>query len=411
MTETITANAPETQSPAETTQQQPQFNPFADWSEQVPVVNSEAASETQQQQQQQAPAAESAAQAPTETIKVEEPIYNKEWFKNEFGVEDAAILKAEREEYKRLKEAPPTVAEIKFENDQSKHLHELIREGKTKEVREFLEIQERLDAISSTEVNKDTAGDIIKMGMKLKYKDLTPAEIDYKFNKQFSVPRAPVQATDELDEDFATRKAEWQEQVADIEMNKIIEAKLAKPELENAKTKISLPELSKPQAASQEPSQESLAKLEKIRENIWNALDSSFAKVEGFTTRVKDELVEYPVAFKIPDEAKTAIKERIKQGIDVNEIMEKRWFGENSTPKAEQMYLDLYVLENLDKILSGVANNAASERWQAHVKASKNSNINQPTAQQTFQQGNAGAQNVNPYSSDAWSEKPPVLQN
>src|SRR5690349_21236433 len=132
-----------------------------------------------------------------DNVEEEEILDTKVWLKRELEVDDIAVIKQEREEYKKLKEAAQTPAEIKFANEQSKHLHELIREGKGKEVRQFLETQEKLETYSSVEVNKDTAADIIKLGMQLKYKDLTPKEIDYKYNKQFSIPKEPVQSTTE----------------------------------------------------------------------------------------------------------------------------------------------------------------------------------------------------------------------
>jgi len=140
---------------------------------------------------------------PTPAASEDEIIEPKEWLKREFGVEDAALLKAEREELKRLKEQSP--AEIKFADDQSKQIYELLREGgdKKKAVRQFLETQERIETLVTSEVSKETADDIIKLSMQLKYKDLTPKEIEYKFNKEFSLPKEPVQ-TDELDEELGT---------------------------------------------------------------------------------------------------------------------------------------------------------------------------------------------------------------
>ncbi len=125
---------------------------------------------------------------------------------------------------------------------------------------------------------------------------------------------------------------------------------------------------------------------------------------------MKDELVDYSVQFKIPDEAKVAIKGRLTEGLDVSDYMDKRWFDEKGTPMIEKIITDIYQLENLDKILSGVANKSASERWEVYQKSIKNLNVNTTsTPSPTFQQNGNG--NVSPFGKNAWSEKPPLIQN
>ncbi len=350
------------------------------------------------------PATDTTTPAATTEVKTEEPKpTTNEWYKT-FGWETEDVAKAE---IPKLKEQKPT--EYQFANEESKRLAEAISKGDRKVVRQILETQERLDEFTTAEVTDDNAADIIKMNMQLKYKDLSQKEIDYKYNKDYGLPKEPIQKADELDEEFTERKSEWQAKVDDIKMARNIEAKLAKPELEKLKSQIVLPEISKPenQAAANQLSD---VQLKEIRENFLRALDSNYTKVEGFTTQVKDELVDYAVQFKIPDEAKVAIKGRLTEGLDVSDYMDRRWFDEKGTPKIEQIITDLYQLENLDKILSGVANKSASERWEVYQKSIKNLNVNTTnTPAPTFQQNGNG--NVSPFAQGAWSEKPPLIQN
>ena len=193
-------------------------------------------------------------------------------------------------------------------------------------------------------------------------------------------------------------------------MNRNIEAKLAKPELEKLKSTIVLPELERPTAQASEPTAEELEKVKAMRDNFLQKLDSDYSKVEGFTTKVKDELVELPITFKIPDEDKVAIKERLKEGFDVNSYIDKRWFDDKGNPKIEQMISDIFQLENPDKILSGIANKSASERLLQYQKTAKNINLGTTqTHQQTFSQN--GESKTTPFSKDAWSETPTQVQN
>lgn len=181
----------------------------------------------------------------TEDQVVEAPAFTFDTFKEKFGYEKPEDIVAEIEQLRALKNTP-TAAEVKFENEQSKKLYDAIVSGKQKEAYLILNEQERLDALVSQEVTKDNAADFIKAGMQNKYKDLTPEQINYKFNKQFGVPKEPVQTDVEDDDDFAKRHNEWKSQVADAEMDRIIEAKLIKPELEVAKVKLVLPDIGAP---------------------------------------------------------------------------------------------------------------------------------------------------------------------
>jgi len=377
-------------------------SPFAQnaWSTELPTPLAQTT-----EQPTQVVGQEASADVNTPTLKVgDEPKpTTNEWYKN-YGWENEEAAKTE---IVKLKEQKPT--EYQFANDESKKLAEAISKGDKKVVRQILETQERLEQFTTAEVSDDNAADIIKMNMQLKYKDLSQKEIEYKYNKDYGLPKEPTQNVDELEDEFAVRKAAWQEKVDDIKMNRNIEAKLVKPELEKLKSTIVLPEFNKPenQAAANQLSD---AQLKEIRENFLRALDSNYNKVEGFTTKVKDDLVDYNVQFKIPDEAKVAIKGRLTEGLDVSDYMDKRWFDEKGTPKIEQIITDLYQLENLDKILSGVANKSASERWEVYQKSTKNLNVNTTnTPTPTFQQNGNG--NVSPFGKDAWSEKPPIIQN
>lgn len=139
----------------------------------------------------------------------------------------------------RQKSAAPQ--EMKFENEDSKKFYQAIAGGKEEEAFAIWDSKRKIEKFVSAEVNKDSAGEIIKLGMSLKFKELTQKEIDYKFNKLYQVPKEPVQMTTETDPEFEERTAEWKEQVADIEMNKIIDAKQMKPELEAARSKLVYP--------------------------------------------------------------------------------------------------------------------------------------------------------------------------
>ena len=175
-------------------------------------------------------------------VETQEEVLDADDYAKSVGYTSWEEMKADIPNLKKLKDNP-TPAEIKYENEVSKKLAEAWMAGKTDEVFDYLNQQRQLERLTVSEVTKDTADDIIKLGMRIRYKDegLTEQEIAYKFNKQYALPKEPVESPNETTEEFEERHNAWKEQVADIEMSKIIDAKVAKRDLESAKQKLVLP--------------------------------------------------------------------------------------------------------------------------------------------------------------------------
>lgn len=172
-------------------------------------------------------------------------------FKEKYGFQAPEDVIKEIDELRVFK-ANPTPAEIKFENETSEKLFRALQKGERSEVYKVLAQQEKLESLTTAEVNNENAESIIKMAISLKNSDLTPQEIDFQYKQDYTLPKPPkepVQKATETDEEFDDRKAEYNEslteyneRVSNIEMKRSIAAKMAKPELEAAKSKIVLPE-------------------------------------------------------------------------------------------------------------------------------------------------------------------------
>ena len=177
----------------------------------------------------------------SQTATTEQTVVDdNEYLKTNLGFETWDAAKAELE---TLRQKAQTAQEIKYENEVSEKLAKAFQSGKVDEVYEYLDQQRRLDKYLNGEVNEETAADIIKLGMRLNHKELTDDEINYKFNKTYGIPKEPVQGSVEDDDAFEERKQEWQERVEAIRKEKIIDAKLAKPQLEAAKQKLVRPKI------------------------------------------------------------------------------------------------------------------------------------------------------------------------
>lgn len=271
--------------------------------------------------------------------------------KEKFGYQSHEDAIKDIEELRGFKAAPPTAKEIEFENEDSAQLFKAWQSGKMKEVLKVLNERDQIDTLLETEVNKDTAAAIVKLGMQLKYKDqkLTPEEIAYKFNKTFAIPAKPTQGADEEPEDYNQRVSAWQAQVEDKTMELMIEAKLAKPELLNSKAKLVLPEIeSTPDAdyANYRKSREANAKL---AAETTEAYKKFTPKAAATKVNFNDEANKIALQFEYEPDA-----ESFQKSVDVASDVEKFWgiFRKpDGTPDREKFLRVINYANNEEKVL------------------------------------------------------------
>lgn len=307
--------------------------------------------------------------------------YNS-FVKETFGVDTVDAAKEQWERVKNFKEPEP----VKFENEASERVYNLLREGKLDEVYSHLDKQSKLNRLTSSTVDNTTiAGEIIKLGMQQTNPELTADDADFMFNKKFAVPAKPQQdMVNESDEDYAVRLANWEQNVKNIEREMLIEAKMIKPTLEKIKAELKLPEITAPQQTQQEPtvSQEELDRLKQVRDSYVATLNEDYSKFEGFNAPFKDEEVEFSVPYTISDEEKTSLKAEL-ENFDSDAFFEERWFTKEGKPNVQQMMADIYLLKNRDKVFQKIANESGSQRLLAKTKQLSNVQVN-GNGQQTF---------------------------
>jgi hypothetical protein len=165
------------------------------------------------------------------------------FIKETFGVDTIEDAKKQWQELQALKTNPPKAEPAKYANEESERVANFLAEGKIEEVLDVYAKQKKIAQAITLEVNKETAADIIKLAISLKNPELTPHEIDFQYKNEYVAPKEPVQKITEDDDDFNERHNEWKEKVEYIETKRVIAAKMAKPELEIAKSKIQLPNI------------------------------------------------------------------------------------------------------------------------------------------------------------------------
>lgn len=356
------------------------------WGDGTPLQKADDNASAQQPNNTQGDTANPAQQAENE---IAVPI---DWLKKEFEIEDPAILKAEREELKTLKAAPPKTEEIKFADDQSRQIYELLREGgdKKKEVLQILKTQEQIENIAALQVDKDNAAEIIKLQIRLKNKQLSPSEVEFEYKQNYEVPKEPVQKATEDDDDFNERVEEWKEKVNIIETKRVIAAKMAQPELEKLKSELVLPEINKGTEVKKEPTPEELEAFNNTKNSFLQSAKQSVEGFNGFTAQVKDKDVDYSVTYAPSKEEKALIADKLsvlaESGFDANEVFAERWYDvDTKTFKVEQMTEDLsriFMGKNSDQKL---AVEAANKRMEAFIKEKKNVSVTEGNQGSTFQ--------------------------
>ena len=151
----------------------------------IDFILSDGQSQVVKQQEQQAAATEQAQS------NAEEKTFNhKEWLKQEFDVEDAAILKQEREELKAFREK---TKQEEFKNEDSKKVYEYLREGKEDEVYEYFSKKKQIEKLSKADVtaDKNVAAELVKFGITNENKEANPSEeeINVLFNQRYAMPK------------------------------------------------------------------------------------------------------------------------------------------------------------------------------------------------------------------------------
>lgn len=350
------------------------------------------------------PEQQAAEQKPVETTptqevetKKEEPVVVPETKQEEDFLDEDKYVKekwgwdnadAGKKELETLRER---AAALELTNEESKKILAYLKDGKKKELYQFLHEQEQVEKLISSDLSDEKiASELVKFNIANKNKNLTKEEVDFLFNKKFSIPKEPVQKADELDEDFEARKSEWQVSVSNAKRELIIEAKLAQPELEKLKAQLILPDI-KPQVQERQLTQEELDAAKKYDEVYIKSVDESLKGFNGFSVKVKNEAVGLPettIAYAAVDAEKSLLLNDLtdfaKKGYNSNALFAERWVNDDGTLKTAQIIEDRYLLANKEKIFQKLSEEAANKAIDAYIKSKKQIDI-----KQTQQQGTA----------------------
>ncbi len=283
-------------------------------------------------------------------------------FKEKFGYETPEAAVQDIETLRAFRAAPP-VQPLKFENEVSQRIVEALQGNKLSEVYDILDQQIKIDRLTSGEMTAESASDVVKLGMQLKYKDLTPAQINFKFNKQYGLPPKPALLPAEDHDEYNERVALWQTQVDDKKMELLIDATIARPELASSKSKLVFPTIDRPQEAAFQEWQKS------IQEDATVAAATTEA-YKAFTPKSlesklhfadKDNKVDFDFSYEPDPEG---FNQAIAFVADIEEFW-KSYYRPDGTPDRARFLADIYFAKNRDKVIAA----ALRQSMNATIKA------------------------------------------
>ncbi len=309
-----------------------------------------------------------AAPSTTTTPEPTPPPISFDVIKEKFQYESPEAAIKEIEELRLLK-ANPVSAPLKLEGD-SERLYKAIASGDRVQVLDILNKQAQIERLTALDVTKDTAAEIVKTGMQLKYSDLTPAEIEYKFKKQFAVPPKPVQQDIDTDEEYQFKVDAWQEQVNDRQMELLIEAKLAKPEIANAKSKIELPKI-------EQPSDESYIKYQQMLDSEAKMDAETKDAYKKFTPAMLETKIDYnDEANKINFQYQfTPDVDTFQKAVDIVSDMDKYYelfYNSDGSPNRQKYFEFVYKGLNADKMITEAIKQGANARVKSLLPDNQN---------------------------------------
>lgn len=284
-------------------------------------------------------------------------------FKEKFGYETPEAAITEIESLRAFKAAPPAQP-YKFENAESEALAKAINAGNLSEVHSILDRRIRIDSLTEGDMTPEKAADVVKLGMQIKYKDLSSKEIDYKFNKTFAVPPKPVQTSDEELEDYQQRLSAWQSVADDRNMELMIEAKLAKPELQTAKTKLVFPEIG-------QTVDEDYVQWKKAVEDNGRLAEQTALAYKTFTPKTietkinfNDEANKIAFEFQYEPDAK-GFSDSQEMAADITKFW-KQFINSDGNPNREKFLKAVHFMSHQDEIILA----AITQAKNATIKAS-----------------------------------------
>lgn len=228
------------------------------------------------------------------------------------------------------KTAASSIADVQFENEQSKQIFEYLQAGKIEEVTSFLQQQAIIDG-----VDKMAPTDLLKMKIQMTYPDMAPDEIEEEYQDELS-----KYGFDKIDEDIMT-EAEIAKVRRKAERKLHQEMNAFKQEVKSLKAELKLPELSSPEQPKNE--------LADLVESFSKEAGQYIPNLKEITIKAqvdKDATIDH--GFVLTEEDKAELANVSK---DYWADFKNRYYKEGKYD-SQSLARDVFIRNNFDKILN-----------------------------------------------------------
>lgn len=259
-----------------------------------------------------------------------------------------------------------------FKDDYSKSIFEALVQGKDEDIKNYLD-----EKYKDYTVMSDV--DVVRERLKKENptwtdKDIT-AEIRFKYGKNFE--KIDLETIDREDEPEKYDKAiRHNEEVERRELMLERDSRDARGWLNERKKTIELPKIPTQEPVKEEPKM-TPEQIEAHNRQWQERVTTEVSKMPDFSWKVGDEEVSY----KLTKEDKDASIDRMKNFSDIDYLTQRGWYDENGNMNPSKIAEDVYILENISKILASTGTQMKQEAKKEiiandikQIDLSKNSN-------------------------------------
>lgn len=281
-----------------------------------------------------------------------------------------AEIKADPTPEPTIKEVEKIVEKVvekfpEFKNEQSKQLFDLLTGEDADKAEEAI-----LEVLREKKKNYDTMSDldIMKNAFRKEYKDWTKEEIDAKIRRTYGkdLEKIDLKTIDqELEPEAYDRALAHNEKVEDNLLALKVDAREKRDVLKAAQKSIELPKINKP--APVENNQPSAQEVEEANKRWIATAEEGVRDFSEIKLKVGDE----DVSYKLDEDEKKNLTERVKNFNLLNLPKELGWYKEDGTVNVAKLAEDRYYLENKDRIHKSIATQIetkATKRVMAEIK-------------------------------------------
>jgi len=265
----------------------------------------------------------------------------------------------------------PVNQEINFANETSKKVFEYLKEGKVDEFMNVYQQQKQLE-----NVDKLDADNVLKLKLKYENPELSDAELQDEFESRYGVDQPDID--EDLDDpaDIEKAKKRYEREVAAMERLKKKDLKEAKSFLQEKKQEIVLPDIATSASQAEVPQGNEIdeAAIKEFRDKYVKSIDSAMNEVTGFGTKYKDDELDFQTSFVIDQAEKQNLKQSLEK-FTLQDYFVPRYIKEDGSFNTTAIAKDVYVLENLNKIIDAHVSQAVNNTKSLLIKGLKNANF------------------------------------